>query len=343
MKILLLFKSFFITASVLCTTQSWCNEIVITSHDSLEKITHFAAARRKKWKGNKDCFLKKHNILSKNIEETISFMRTILDEDKKTNQARSRLQDPLFLQKEFEWIPLKPHKKQALNRRGLFPPGVKNSLDTKILLTKYASFKVNGSHKKTDHYSCALYRSFDYKHSVQKTKQEIIDGALDAYPSLYRPLVWVTRKDLKKALMQGTVVVLFPNKVEHVFNIHVHNRYPHDSKSRYWFFRQVKDYSLLPSHHIAHILKTDHASFAGDLHYFGMGSLLTVLTKNPLNKKNQRVLGFLVDTGAAFKDNQFQLDLFVGLCESDDLFQKRIKSLSENGIAHMLIKKRTKL
>jgi hypothetical protein len=190
-----------------------------------------------------------------------------------------------------------------------------------------------------------LYENRDHKKHVRLTKQEIIAGKLDQHRQHYKPLVWVTKKGLEHALMHGTVIVVMPDKKERILYAHTHNQYVYESKKpvhqqkRYWFFKEIKDTSKMAEHHLVHMLETKNACFAGDIHNLGMGSLLALTIKNPRNNKKQRALGFLIDTGGAFKNNQYQLDMFLGLCAEEALFDQQIKSYAENAEAYFLVKK----
>ncbi len=322
------------------------NSIVsITSDDSLIKAVKVASARFKKHKSTGHLLYKKYGISAQDRERTLHFIADVMHEDQRAGRSTSRLQNTAFLEKHFKWISWKPNIEQADAGRASFPPSVKEELDKKILLTKYAAFKIPGSMYKTDHFSCALYEDRDYQKHVRLTKQEIIAGKLDQYIQHYKPLVWVTKKGLEHALMHGTVIVTMPNKKERILYAHTHNRYAYESKKpvhqqkRYWFFREIKNIATMAQHHLVHMLETKNACFAGDIHNLGMGSLLALNIKNPLNNKHQRALGFLIDTGGAFKNNQYQLDIFLGLCPEESLFNQQIKSFAENAEAYFLVKK----
>ena len=51
-------------------------------------------------------------------------------------------------------------------------------------------------------------------------------------------------------------------------------------------------------------------------------------------------LGVLVDTGSAFKDNLYQLDLFAGYFETEKAFKKYNQKFFATAHAYVLIKKK---
>ncbi len=319
--------------------------VSITTDNSLAKAINIASARYKRYKNTGLLLHKKYGISTQDREKTLHFIADVMREDRLAGRTVSRLQNTAFLEKHFKWIAWKPNIEQADFSRSSFPPSVKEQLDKKILLTKYAAFKIPGSPHKTEHFSCALYQDRDHQKHVRLTKQEIIAGKLDQHIQHYKPLVWVTKKGLEHALMHGTVIVTMPDKKERILYAHTHNRYAYESKKpvqqqkRYWFFREIKNIAAMAQDHLVHMLETKNACFAGDIHNLGMGSLLALTIKNPLNNKKQRALGFLVDTGGAFQNNQYQLDMFLGLCAEEALFNQQIKSFAENAEAYFLVKK----
>lgn len=341
-----LFCYFFLGIALMAGEVSFLSEFKSVTFD-----TALASAAEVAVRSMKNSRLRKKNNISEShisLEdrlETARFVEQVLKEDRMQNRIPSRLQDPWFLEKHFEWVYWKPNKKNALEKRELFPPGAQDRLDEEILLTKYTIFEVPGSYKKTEQFQYPLYQFVGKKVEPGLTKQLILKGVLQDKKE-YEPLVWVSRKGLERALMQGKLIVVMPDQRKRYFTVHLPNGYLYNPKERpyaqkrYWFFKEIIHFDTPEKSKHLSILRAENATFAGDLHAFGRGSFLC-LECTDAQKKKKYVLGFLNDTGSMFKNNQYQLDLFVGVSQNYQAFQQKINHLPETAKAYFLRKKRS--
>lgn len=248
------------------------------------------------------------------VKRTLQFIIDTGEEDIKTGE--SRLQNPEFIKEHFATLHWKADKTSAREHAITIPD------NGKIRLTSYGILEVHGNQRKTNEYNCALYALFDSSIRTSFTKQQILAGALEKkiHRSKVGALAWLTRDGFEDALMQGTVIVMFPDGSKKMFNVNTHNNIPYDrsqknvrEQKRYWFFRPLQkgndDFDTM----YERMKRRRNVIFAGDLYNIGAGKLIALTHKNPLTQKREMVLGILADTGGAFMKNLYQLDLFGGV------------------------------
>ncbi|MCB9492963.1 MAG: hypothetical protein H6679_01690 [Epsilonproteobacteria bacterium] len=277
-----------------------------------------------------------HIISEENVEQTLQFVIDTVEKDMQTQNFR--ILDPEFLKENFSYFKWQADHQSATQRK------VKCGPDGKIRLTNYAIFTFDGSPKKTEEFSCALYALRDESIQNKYTKHEVLNGALEERENKgkAKPLVWLSRKGLEDALMQGTVLVTMPNGSQRVFNVDRNNGIPYDQtlkdmydQKRYWYFREIP----LPKNSDASSGKYHNRNevvFAGDIDHIGIGKLIAVKGKNPVTGQEEMRLGILADTGGAFENNLYQLDLYVGVFKDRPALKSYIKQIPEAVDAYLL-------
>jgi hypothetical protein len=112
--------------------------------------------------------------------------------------------------------------------------------------------------------------------------------------------------------MQGTIRAELGNNEARFYNVHRNNGYPYDrnipkeAQKRYWYFKEVPGvmgYGKDANHKIR---IEPSVTVAGDLQLLGLGKLIM------LSNNNTHRLTILADTGGAFENNAYQLDLLAG-------------------------------
>ena len=78
---------------------------------------------------------------------------------------------------------------------------------------------------------------------------------------------------------------------------------------------------------------------AGDVYNIGIGKLILLQYQNLKTRKQELRLGILADTGAAFKNNLYQLDSFVGMVSSDEQLHHQTNHMLDTVNAYILYKK----
>ncbi|MFA6263584.1 MAG: hypothetical protein WCW33_06475 [Candidatus Babeliales bacterium] len=248
------------------------------------------------------------------VERTLKFIIATIKEDKKT--GHNRIQDSDFLRANFGSISWRADHGDAARQAVEMPS------DGRIRLTTYGILALQGSHHKTAEYPCALYQIFDLSIQNKYTKQQILSGALEKKLNHHkrRVLAWVSRQDMEDALMHGTVIVNFHEGGTKILNVDVHNGISYDRKQknmlaqkRYWFFRELKNQH--PSHMtlVERFKKRQGVIFAGDVYNIGFGKFIALSYAHPITGKQEMRLGILADTGGAFINNLYQLDMFGGV------------------------------
>lgn len=210
----------------------------------------------------------------------------------------------------------------------------------KIRLTKYLVFKVNGSYVKTNKYKYALYSSPNdeiglsqsqikqRKKSLTRfkyTKQDALKGAID---NKAKALAWITQDGLEEALMQGTILVQFPDYNKKIFNVHKSNGIDYKKyltkykQKRYWYFKETNAFNGYGKNPGTRTIIKPNVTFAGDVKHLGFGTLIAIKYKNILTQRDEIKLGIIADTGGAFRNNLKQLDYFTGTFNDKASFKK---------------------
>jgi len=237
------------------------------------------------------------------VQQTLRFIKKTIDEDE-FFQRKYRILDQKFIQKNFGFFAWK----------------------NPIRITRYTVYSFKGSSCKTKKYNCALYGLINKYRVPAFTKQQVLSGVFEKnlkYKEIVKPLVWVTRDDLEKALMEGHALISMQNGMVRAFSVHKNNGILYDkselqpkNQQRYWFFternsRQIKDF-------YNKCINRKDVMFAGDIESIGLGKVIMVDEKDPDTGKFSIRLGLLADTGGAFKDNLGQLDQFIGVSISTE-------------------------
>ncbi len=79
--------------------------------------------------------------------------------------------------------------------------------------------------------------------------------------------------------------------------------------------------------------------FAGDLTNIGVGKIIAIKHINPTTKKSEIQLGVLADTGGAFTNNLYQLDLFLGMYSDKKQLKKQQQQYPNSTQAYLLYKR----
>ena len=257
------------------------------------------------------------------VKATLSFICETVREDQRRQQP-SRLKDPAFINRHFKMIRWQPDREQVAH----FAPGkplLQKMPDDKILLTKYYVKQAAGSPVATDAKPHALYQlPFDEQHlsleaadairdkitRYRYTKHQVLTGILDK-KHLASPLVWLSRADLEDTLLQGTVKIDGPEGPA-FYNVHRNNGHAYDrnlkkeQQKRYWYFKQMPGVMGYGKDADAKIRIHPKVTVAGDLQQLGLGKLVL------LSHGGEHRLTILADTGGAFENNNYQLDLLAG-------------------------------
>lgn len=286
------------------------------------------------------------------VEATLRFLRDTITEDIK-NKTEPRMKDPQFLKKNFRFFQWLPHPPSATSDA---PDAPDHEM---IKITKYAVFTIKGSLKKNAVFKYALYSLPDDEkgmslqeaekhreslHRFHYTKRQVLAGLYDQGGA--EPLVWVTRRGLEEALMEGTICVELVEGEKRFFNVDRGNGIAfdptlknHRHQQRYWYFgrvRQPQGYGLdigsqMPIY--------AGAAFAGDIDSLGLGKVMGLFYNEPGGGKGKMILGILADTGGAFRPNLFQLDYYVGVLNSRKEFNRVVKTLPAFAEIYFFIKK----
>lgn len=271
------------------------------------------------------------------VLKTLDFMIATLTEDISKKQP-IRLLDSQFIKQNFRvlaWKPYNPRNPQQTE---------------KLRLTKYAVFTHRGSRTRTGTYNVALYslppnanEDFFYR---QYTKQQVIAGIYEPGGQAYgrvQPIAYLTRAAFEDALMQGTILIQFPDGSASYFNVDRNNNIafvkgvePYNQK-RYWYFREVTAIKGYGSEITNKIDIEPEVTFAGDVYNLGLGRV--VLLEDQAGGGHKLRLGVIADTGGAFIPNLYQLDFLAGIFPTRQDFQRYVYQLPEFVKGYILIKK----
>ncbi len=284
----------------------------------------------------------KKSIFTVQAEKTLNFIIWAIKDDIK-HQRTFRILDPQFLTKNFSIISWKPDTQRAQEK--------KVALIDKdhIHVTRYAIFTASGSINKTSATPCALY-ALTNKEAIDTirfrfTKQEVVAGAFEKPPftNSVKPLVWLDREDLEQALMQGTISVTMPNGTTQFFTVDKNNGIDYDQRiknkhlqKRYWYFKPIKQ---TDSNSRSYVIKHPNVMLAGDIFTIGLGKLIALHYTNHETKQKEIRLCLLTDTGGAFTNNLYQVDLFAGTFANPDELYAQTRHLPKNAQAYVMVKK----
>ncbi|MDF5724115.1 MAG: hypothetical protein PUP91_27345 [Rhizonema sp. PD37] len=275
-------------------------------------------------------------VTVQDVTRTLDFMIAVLQEDIAKNQP-TRLQDPLFINSHFRVIKWSGHY-------------LKHPEKKQLRITKYAVFTHSGSHTKSSTFDTPIYSLKDNsnqdKFYTKYTKQDVLSG-------IYEPggkehgkvdtLVYLSRKGLEAALMEGTILVNMTDGTKAFFNVDRNNEMSYvrgvaaGAQKRYWYFRQVDAIKGYGYKIDAKISIAPGVTFAGDVLNIGLGKII-VLEYLKDGSKHMH-LGVIADTGGAFLPNLHQLDFLAGIFQSEQDFEQHSKQLPDYATAYILVKK----
>lgn len=278
-----------------------------------------------------------HNISCERVKKTLEFVASTIEQD--LPSRKFRILDSHFIHENFRILQWSADAQSAQQVNSTFPQ------DGRIRLTNYAVFCVQGSRKKTSECPYALYQLHDSAIKKQYTKHQILSGVFEKpfNKGKTRPLVWLSRDGIEDALMQGTIAVRFNDGKTEVFGLDCDNGILYDKalkdpkeQQRYWFFRRIA-YAGADANQAAYkIAQRAQVVFAGDIAALGVGKLLAIKYQDPISGKESLRLGVLADTGSAFSNNLYQLDLFAGLFTSRQHFSQYMKTSPQFAQAFIL-------
>lgn len=279
------------------------------------------------------------NVLSaEKVKNTLNFVISTIEDDVRDG-VKPRILDYEFLKENFKFIKWLPDDKTS-KKSNVYTP-----LNGNIRLTYYSIFCVNGHSKKEGKYSCALYALKDESIRAKYTKQEIIAGALElpCNKKKVAPIAWVSRDALEKA--QGMTIVKMPDCSYKILNIYKHNGFDYDKtikgskqQKRYWFFKESAQSQEAIQSLKNKILSRKNVIFSGDIYNIGLGKLIAIKYQNPLTSEDEFRLGVLADTGGAFFNNLYQLDMFAGIFSSKKKLAAHRKNIPDTAEAYILYK-----
>ena len=277
------------------------------------------------------------------LDQTIATLRFVVDViEQDIPTQHFRILDPAFLEEHFGGV------QWTADRQGAHAHAITLPDDGSIRLTSYGIWAVQGSQRKTKEHDCGIYQLLDESIGKKYTKNQILSGVLERPVNRRkrRALAWVSRQDFEDALMQGTVVVKFPDTSYKILHVHQTNgiAYDRDQKNafeqeRYWFFKDVASGDQAQQQALDRFKQRKEVIFAGDLNHIGLGKLIAVSHINPVTQKHELRLGILADTGGAFDNNLYQLDLFGGFFENKQALKRYLAYLPTATQASILYKK----
>lgn len=301
-------------------------------------------------------------VSEKRVEDTLAFICQTYISDVRAGR-KSRLHDIKFINQNFEFIRWKARQSQIQKHIAKSQnPKQQNLLSKipqdKILLTKYYTKLVKGSIQPSAKFTQALYalpydeKGLSLKQAEQQktlltryryTRQQVMEGVL-LKNQLAKPLIWVSPDSLHDILMQGTAILKLNGK-RHFLNVHRNNDIQYDytqakdKQARYWYFKHVPGimgYGTDAEHKIQVI---PQVTFAGDIQQLGLGKLIMLSYQQDDSQIHR--LGVLADTGGAFSDNQFQLDLLTNSYYGWADYHQANKHLPDFVEARILLKKQS--
>ncbi|MEO0374403.1 MAG: hypothetical protein AAF329_07160 [Cyanobacteria bacterium P01_A01_bin.17] len=268
--------------------------------------------------------------------KTLDFMLVVLYEDL-LNQRPTRLKDPSFINANFKVIKWKPYNP-------------KSPQQNQLRITKYAVFSHQGSRTPTAQFNTPLYRLEDQftadKFYTKYTKQQVLSGVYNAgqlEAGKAKPIAYLTREGLEDALLQGTVLIKFPDGGSAFFNVDRNNGIPYAkgikqrSQKRYWYFKEVDAIKGYGGENAEKIPVKPGVTFAGDILNIGLGKIIVI--EEGQGEKKQLRLGAIADTGGAFLPNLHQLDFLAGIFQTKADFNGYISQQQDYAGAYILVKR----
>ncbi len=286
--------------------------------------------------------LERYNVTLNNVIETLEFVALI------ANTAPEKLSDCSFIDEHFTLYRWYAPDDRYETR---FPPG-HCTFPGCLRITHYTIAKLYGSTHKTKEHVLPLYeKPLDeknkkpadiLKHTSDYIRfnyglQSIMHGELNKEQAIKKPFAWVLPKEYKDLVRQGSCMLIFSDGTQMMVEVTAHNGMKGDQS--YWYCAPVAN--ALPNGKKYHhkVRPIPGVSFAGDIKNIGFGKLLCTIGVNQATGKREAHLGVLMDTGTAFKNNPYHLDLFMGYFEEPLHFQAHSKKFPVSGQVYILIKK----
>lgn len=268
--------------------------------------------------------------------KTLDFMIATLQEDI-ANKRPTRLQDANFINQNFRVIKWNPYNPKKANQK-------------QLRMTKYAVFTYPGSRTKTSSFNVPIYSLKDNlaadKFYTKYTKQDVLSGIYEPGGKEFgkvKPLAYLSREGLEEALMEGTILINFPDGSSGFFNVDRSNEIPFvkgvqpRKQKRYWYFRKVDAIKGYGYKIDAKISIQPGVTFAGDVLNIGLGKMVVLESGQGKNKRLR--MGIIADTGGAFLPSLYQLDFLSGIFKNKNDFQQYVNQLPEYANAYILVKK----
>ncbi len=287
-----------------------------------------------------------HAITLVDVQETAAFIARV------GKQRPELLKSPWFYNEYFDFYRWYADP-QALVKMPPMPRGW-GAPPEYIRTTKYRSCKVYGSHTKTKKYTYPLYAvPTDEKNKTPSqvraeqnslarfkyTRSQILAGALEK-TGLTTALAWVDEQEYKEFVMQGSVKVAFDDGKEQVLRVAGNNS--KDRIDSYWFASPVVYKDPRRSKFPLKVEPQPGVSFAGNTKDLGFGKVIALRGWNTQTEQLETRIGLLVDTGTAFTDNLYQLDIFTGYFDSKAEYHKNTIGYPHTAQAYILIRNKKK-
>jgi hypothetical protein len=321
-----------------------------TDMHPLRRIAHDASGFLKKvhlsrYISADEGLFKGYGVTFKDVIDTLDFVVDVATKNPKL------LSSHWFLKKNFDFYRWHGDDVGFKKSNLVIPTGDFLPPET-IKITKYRIAKIKGFYKKIEKYSVPLYQrpidedGIPYPEIAKNrsnylrfkyTKDEILKGAL-RHNKKTKVLTWLTPEGYADFKMQGSLVVEFPDKKHMLVNVAGHNG--KGKGNYYWYAVEVKESAREKTALPVKVRPISGVSFAGNIKDLGFGKLIALHGKTSAGRMPEMRLGVLVDTGSAFKDNLYQLDLFAGYFETEAAFQRYNKKFFATAEAYVLIKKK---
>lgn len=280
--------------------------------------------------------LGKKGVSIPEVVATLEFMIQTLETDIQNGQP-TRLKDPQFIQDHFRvmhWSAFNPEDKAQKQLR----------------ITKYAVFKHPASRSQTATFNTPLYgltpAAVQDKTYLRYTKQEVLSGIFDKGGKEFgkaEALAYLSRAGFEDALLQGTVLLDFPDGSQQYVNVDRNNGIPYvrgvgqPYQKRFWYFKNTDGIKGYGGKDLPKISIQPGVTFAGDVNNVGLGRIVALAYTS--NKQKKLRLGVIGDTGGAFLPNLHQLDWLAGTFKNREEFWQAAREIPDYVDAYWLIKK----
>ncbi len=238
----------------------------------------------------------------------------------------AKLQDSAWLATQLRFVAWSPDVGGAAKRNITLPPD-------QIRRTSYLAWRMDGTPARDAAHPHALYAvpgdeaGLTPEEAAKRTdldrlkftRRQVLDGVFEpggAAAGRAQALGWLSRAQVHEALMQGTVVLRFPDGSERTLNVYRNNgrtwnpakaKTP-DDQDRLWYFREVEGLRGYGTEDKVRI--EPQVTVAGDVPNLGLGALVAM--RWTVSGTDHVQLAILADNGGAFAPNLFQLDWLVG-------------------------------